>query len=72
MIELTETDAERIAIISDGCKVSQESAERIWLSSQQLAPNHLMEKVARIKELALAQKVILFKKTGKDFAGGCN
>ena len=44
---LSDDKEERIAIIADGCKVSQAEAERIWRESQKLATDHLAVKVER-------------------------
>ena len=50
---LSDDEQERIAIIADGCKVSQAEAERIWHESQKLAPDHLAIKIERIRQMSL-------------------
>ena len=54
---MNEEIEERLAIIQYGCKVSQIEAEAIWKASQELKPNHLLEKVARIRAMAVDQKM---------------
>ena len=71
MINLTEEDAEQIAIIAEGCKITQDAAEVQWLNAQHVAPDHLAQKVERIKELAKLQHMRKHSHvTGKDKAGG--
>ena len=54
---MNEETEERLAIIQYGCKVSQIEAEAIWKASQEPKLNHLLEKVERIKAMALNQKM---------------
>lgn len=68
---ITEDIEERIGLIADGCKVSQESAQLMYEQSQHLATDHYETKIMRIKELATLQKMGKRKViSGKTLAAG--
>lgn len=58
---MNECQAERVALIAEGCKVSQHEAETIYEQAQEqaqhLTPNHYEDKIKRIRELDTLQKV---------------
>lgn len=57
---ITDDLNERYAIIAEGCKVSQDEAERLhkeMLRSMEVKPNHYEEKIAHIRELARLQNM---------------
>ncbi len=52
---ITPDEAERVAIIMEGCKVSESYAEKLHREqafSMQIKENHIEAKVARLRELA--------------------
>lgn len=64
-------DEERVAIIADGCNVSQLEAEAIWDKSQHIAPDHYAKKIERIKQMALEQKIKKnYRASGKSLSSG--
>jgi hypothetical protein len=69
-MQRTEEDQERIAIIAEGCKITQAEAEEAWLKAQHVATDHLELKVQRIRELHLLQQMRKHSHvSGKDKAG---
>ena len=71
MNKFTLDQQERIAIIADGCNLTQLEAEAFWLKSQIVSSDHLEVKVQRIRELAKLQQMKRHgKESGKDRAGG--
>ena len=68
---IDETSSERIAIIAESNHVSQSEAEAMWLESQKVAPDHLLKKIERARELSKLQQMRKHSKSSfKMKAGG--
>ena len=68
---MTDDREERISLIASGCNVSQQEAEVMWLESQKVAPDHLLKKLERARELSRLQQMRKHSRvSGKQRAGG--
>lgn len=59
-MNITDEQEERCAIIAEGCKITQRQADILYAEQIRVSTpshDHLEQKVARIREMAMAQKV---------------